>query len=817
MNPTDTSIVPSIRFVAPGSLLGTAVLRLVLAYPVGLAVVGVACLINHLVDLGGLARIQCGHLAVSQGLWLTFCATLLAVAAAFAVRLDTTIHESLQWLRRESVAGGTWLPPLEAPEDDLRVWPWRWTFLLCLPMGWVALTALVAMDLRRKNEALSRLSSEERTYLLSVARRALYAHGTAIDSVTRSSASGTYLGVLVHDVPYESRSQQIHWVFLSGLGLAIASAVVGAWAVLAAISMSGVWTLLLCVHAVGFPLLWTAAVVRLRVSVAVAWSESHSDRRVTLPPITSEHECGTVPLRDSTVVQYGVRLCDQNVLGWVQPDAWRPNHPDRTVDPQQLPLPMPVLASPSIADGHVYISGKTGSFKTSAAIAKFVADSIVGVPTPCVSAHGQVVRGIDGLPLEDRRPEGPSLILDLKGDLFLKNFTRELCERQGRPFQCLAIEPGAASAHFNPIPYLLDDTEDAVRADSLLVGNGLFHFAGYGASYFFSMNRALTLKALAGQTVTLRDYQSIVERLVQEFDPRLHQGAMEVVAAFQAMASYSLLRPPTDGQPEIRWEEVIAQDGVVYAWLPMSVMACLPRDVMRLMLFTFFSAVRKHNLLNPRSRRKASVFLDEAQVLAGMSCKVLFQQARSSGIRLYLASQNLEDLNSRDDPYLARTIETNTRLRIHFSAATELDRDRAMKLSGEKLTYLISESYSVTNGNYSRSVTLNPRVSTNLNANDMLWLNNSPGLALVELAPDMPTTKLGGKPTLMYMTHVVSGEEYDRLSSIPLPLATPRMRPAPPPTALPAVATPRAIATDRYKMLTALYQQLTGTNVPTTR
>lgn len=518
-----------------------------------------------------------------------------------------------------------------------------------------------------------------------------------------------------------------------------------------------------------------------------------------------------------------MRLADTIFLGWAQPHAHRPYHPLGGSGAGTLPCAVPLFLPHDVLNGHVYISGGTQSGKSSAGMASLLMQVLAGTHIPVKAADGRVVVGLDGLPLEQRATNALVLILDMKGDLAGKNLVEERCRELGLPFHFFACEPGADSSYFNPLTHLqLNDADALSLADSLLASSGLFWGSGYGRTFFAAMNRLLLLHVFQAGGPHPKSYREIVERIMTMFDPDRHRAAMEVVATLSALAAYPLLQPAPPGGDEIRFESLLGTGGVVYAWLPLSATAFIPRDVCRLLLFSFVNTVRRFNLWNPARARRAYVFIDEAQVLAGMNIETLFTQASSCGTGVILANQSPSDLNSHENPRLWSTVETNTRLKIHFTAPTVDDRQRLLQLSRETLGYLVSQSWTTSsstnaNGDVTRSdsstVTHHPQVHPAINLNDLNWVNTTPRLAVVELAPDAPTTRLGGSPTFVYIPFAVSESEYNRLRLIPLKrkVASPVVSSVPPP--LESTSTPALVAANTYDALDAVYRQLTGRSV----
>ena len=817
-----TCVVPAASMVGGPTLTSVAISRMLVGLGVG-AVGGIVLfvLIKY-GTLGWIGRTLIGKATVAELAPAIACAIAVAWTAALAMARDRVIDEAIRWSRRVRSATGVMLGPIPPDSESIRAWSPAWSLVLALPLGIGPLVVQTVRHCAQQRRTLKAWPRQQRRHFCRRADELLDGFVAAIDGTTLASPSGTYFGVLTHPVPFRERSAWVESRLFAGLGRSVGIGLVWCGTLLGLSPWGWWWLPVIVVHFACAVLLWWLGVSNVRVAVAVSWQQQVQDLRHTLQPARSERELVTRLIENSTYTESGLHLDQQFFLGWAQPIGHRPEHPLRISPDGHLSCAMPVFIAPSVLNAHTYISGSSESRKTSSALAGLLSCVLAGASDPIRNPDGSIRRGMDGRPVTRRLPMGPVLICDLKGDLFFRAFTKDWCKRLGRKYQELVIEPGAKSSYFNPIKHLHLDQEVLEIADAVLASHALYHGPGYGPGYFSSMNRFLLLNAYQLGAGKSRDYRELVEQIREHFDPRYHNSAMEAFATLAALGTYPLLNAAPPGEDEIDWDDVIACDGVVYAWLPLSVMAFLPRDVLRLLLFTFHSAVRRHNVWSPDKFRRAHVFLDECQSLASLNVESLLQQARSAGVNMVLANQSLHDLNSHGNPRLSHIVETNTRLKIHFTLPTEDDRQRAVRLSNERLGYLVGSSHTTStssgpNGDTtsaSTTTSYQPHIHPGLNVNDILHTNNVPGLALVELSPDADTTRMGGVPTPIYIPPAVSLSEYERLARVPLERATQRRPVVAAPDALPA-ASPQDVAPQVYARLEEVYRQLTGGSIPT--
>lgn len=220
----------------------------------------------------------------------------------------------------------------------------------------------------------------------------------------------------------------------------------------------------------------------------------------------------------------------------------------------------PILLHRDIVAEHVYITGGTGTGKTSLGILSLLVQLIRAGSTDSGESE-------DGTP--------PIVVIDLKGDYALLHTVREevrkKAEQEGRNFEdCFRLftsEKGMPTHYFNPLGDMSHpDRYVADLANLLLDALELNHGPGYGRSFYSRKNYMLLHEVLQSDDPATIDElcKRISKNTLRNKDDR-HQ-AFELVATLYGLTEFTQLRPPQN-IPEsdtISMRTVIEQRQVAY-------------------------------------------------------------------------------------------------------------------------------------------------------------------------------------------------------------------------------------------------------------
>ncbi len=130
------------------------------------------------------------------------------------------------------------------------------------------------------------------------------------------------------------------------------------------------------------------------------------------------------------------------------------------------PSGVPILLDQSILNGHAYISGDTGSGKTS-----------LGIIPLLTQLLQKTNRQFDPA----KRLDASFVIIDLKGDPALFHTARQLAEAQGLPFRWFTSESGRSSYAFNPLDQrAFNELSEIAMTELQMAALSLEHGEGYG-------------------------------------------------------------------------------------------------------------------------------------------------------------------------------------------------------------------------------------------------------------------------------------------------------------------------------------------------
>jgi hypothetical protein len=288
----------------------------------------------------------------------------------------------------------------------------------------------------------------------------------------------------------------------------------------------------------------------------------------------------------------------------------------------------------------------------------------------------------------------PVVIIDLKGDEVMFQTAKAEAEARGQKFRFFTLEQGKASHRFNPFDGFKSKNRSLPQLVQLVLDAlGLNHGVGYGRSYYSHRSRLLLSEALKEglkRPKGVRSFQDLYEVLTELFSDRKadFRDAFELLSVIELLTHYDQLvtTQALDQDLEadcIQMDRVLEDREVVYFWLPSALESVSVREVGKLVLLNMRTASQNRRDQGKELRR-AFLFIDECQKLAGENFQEVLQQARSGGIAVVLANQSLSDLQTPDLD-LRPTVRTNTRVKMFFSVAEPEELQVLSEFSGDEL------------------------------------------------------------------------------------------------------------------------------------
>ncbi len=416
----------------------------------------------------------------------------------------------------------------------------------------------------------------------------------------------------------------------------------------------------------------------------------------------------------------------------------------------------PVMIPQAILeDGHVHISGRTGSGKTASAI---------------MSMALQILR--NGLHPEDPRGKSPLVIIDLKGDRAFFNAMRQAATEQGRTFRYFSTHPGDDYHFFDPLQIFnlgvmtpLQLASEFVRAFSLDYG------LTYGGLYFTHQNLGVLLDAVkeviarSSAVPTIGAISRILDRISQSSskkDARHIQLCLKFLAECEQVNIELQPTPPTQTIDMLR---VLEDSEVVYFYLELEGEAPSLRQIAAFALYTLVQATKERRWLGLPGR-STYVVIDEFYHIAGKSFGELLSTVRHLGLHFVMANQTRSQLENHDRA-LPSIVDANTVAKLAFSLTMEEAEQFAWE-AGQTKEYLNSYSLNPIK-NPARLVSVSAREgwTSRLSDDDLQFINDT-RLAALLLVQD-GTFQQGKRVRKLQTLYPFPKVLYDLYQDTPLP------------------------------------------------
>lgn len=416
----------------------------------------------------------------------------------------------------------------------------------------------------------------------------------------------------------------------------------------------------------------------------------------------------------------------------------------------------PVIYDRSLTCQHVHILGKTGSNKTSMALAPLIEQYI---------SFG----------------DASVIVLDLKGDSPELYYAAEAAVANYRNahnvellMKYFALENGAHTQAFNPM-LTKGWTQLSIleRSDILATCCGLAYGFDYARSFFTSANSAVFRETnLANpNALSFRQLHTDVERLLEKNDGRLHpeerRAGIHVSEVIGRLAAYEELNAIPGSiyddaviENRIELTEYFERPGVAYFKLPSTTSSIGAPSVARLILWFLIIAKKA-----TKGKTKIHVIIDEAQRVASDNIDQMLQMARSHDISLVLCNQSMSDLKANSEK-LFSAVDGNVGIRQWFTVSSSDDLRNVEHLMGtyEKIEVTESRNARDTTRTY-RKVSV-PRATVN----DLHAISEHPNLSILQIGGQgKGYARYRGVPFVVHSSYHISEKEFNDRKNKPWP------------------------------------------------
>lgn len=405
----------------------------------------------------------------------------------------------------------------------------------------------------------------------------------------------------------------------------------------------------------------------------------------------------------------------------------------------------PVYLDRHLLHLHAWIHGGSGSRKTSLSFATLITQLIAGE-----SARRQewLAERAAADPRFDRGERSSVLVLDLKGDPSLLWNCYLEAQAAGVPFRLFTNVVGRTSHAFNPLgpAHLGALVAPNQQCQTILQALSAEYGPGFGQAYFSAINEIVLLNYLVGHGTggSFRRLRALLD------NPERYPGAAadwRNARHLPALAGrlggvYPLNLTPGDlpGRPEvlageIRMPDLLRESQVVYFYLSTAVEKTTVTAVAKLALYCLFAAAAAPDRPADADRR-VFVFIDEFQQVVSANMSLLLEQARSMGLSLLLAHQNVGQLMADRRADLVDAVESCVGFEQAFKVSGVRELERIERLSGLKPEYLLSWG----EDGERWAETVGPR----LGANDLIEASAAPFVSLARFSEGSGLSQFSG-------------------------------------------------------------------------
>lgn len=423
----------------------------------------------------------------------------------------------------------------------------------------------------------------------------------------------------------------------------------------------------------------------------------------------------------------------------------------------------PVLLPVKTLQEHVHILGGSGGGKTSRAFLPLVAQ---------LTRYG--TNGTADLARDDNL-RGPIVVVDLKGEPYLFQATREEARKSGRKFRFFANVSGRATYAFNPVLDLKELGLPPERIGTTVhAALNLEHGTGYGKGYYSAVTRGLLQELFTAfpHVESLRELSEMFrKRRSRPEDKKRDEEAYELISSLDLLGRREELNVTsrTGHRPDvlderIRMSRVIDDDEVLYMYFGSHGDEAGARFVASLALECLYTAaVRRQETSSAPDPKPVFILIDEFQMVAGRNFAMFLQLARSAGLALILSNQSRESLRELD---LLHALDENTAYRQFFTARTPEALAYLEEIGGmtaEDSQWGFEER---AGGSFPGAP---PRSASRLTRNTLITLSAEPDLSLAVQTVNRDYAQYDGFPIVLRAPFHISDETRKTLQSRPWP------------------------------------------------
>lgn len=269
----------------------------------------------------------------------------------------------------------------------------------------------------------------------------------------------------------------------------------------------------------------------------------------------------------------------------------------------------------------------------------------------------------------------PVVVIDLGGDLFMANLLMDECERLGRTFRWLSLDPRDDSFTFDPLQSCNSLVGSCGRkANFVTAGLNLAYSEGFGTGYFGRLNLSTIREAfvqLEAKGIVAPGLVELGEELsLMAKRNRNSREAAEALYALDQLLDYEVLTRSNHAERLIDIDLALEQSHVLYFFLPTLQETLAARAVGTLAAWSVINAA-SHRKKRGLPTRTIPLVLDEAaQIAHGQSFQDALVLSRKYGIRKHILYQSEAQLRSARGTDMSQVVRDNCAIKAFFTTDT---------------------------------------------------------------------------------------------------------------------------------------------------
>ncbi len=269
----------------------------------------------------------------------------------------------------------------------------------------------------------------------------------------------------------------------------------------------------------------------------------------------------------------------------------------------------------------------------------------------------------------------PMAYFDFGGDLFSYHTMKEECERLGRTFRWVSLDPLDETFYFDPLQSCQSlQGSSGRKANFVTAGLNLAYTEGFGTGYFGRLNLSTIREAfvrLEAKGIVSPSLVELGEELtLMARSKKNNREAAEALYALDQLLDYPALSQSDDPDRRIDMDLALEQSHVLYFFLPTLQETLAARAAGTLAVWSVINTAA-HRKKTGQSPRSIPLIIDEAaQIAQGQSFQDALVLSRKYGIRKHIIHQSEAQLRNARGTDMSQVVRDNCTIKAFFTTNT---------------------------------------------------------------------------------------------------------------------------------------------------